>query len=102
MRDPDTELTPRPPLGPSPAGLAAGLCPLFLSSWRQKAKSSREGGMKSPENPRGLHEVVRIYRIKPKADTETSLGSQCQEALAAPWGKDIISSFQARGGGGGA
>lgn len=103
-RDPDTKLTRKPPLGPSPAGLGlqVSVSPSCLETKDRILQRMWDG--KTQENlTQALHKVVHFYRIKekPKADSDPGLGSQCQETLASPWGSCTMSSHQAIGGGGG-
>ena len=99
-RDPDTKLTRKPPLGPSPAGLGlqVSVSPSCLETKDRILQRMWDG--KTQENlTQALHKVVHFYRIKekPKADSDPGLGSQCQETLASPWGSCTMSSHQAIG-----
>lgn len=85
-RAPDTKLTWKPPLGPSPAGLGLQVSgsPSCLETKGRILQRMWDGKNLTQENlTQALHKVVHVYRIKekPKADSDPGLGPQCQKTL---------------------
>lgn len=83
-RAPDTKLTWKPPLGPSPAGLGLQVSgsPSCLETKGRILQRMWDGKNLTQENlTQALHKVVHVYRIKekPKADSDPGLGPQCHE-----------------------
>ena len=82
------------PVGPfSPRPWAAVLCPLIPKMKNKILWGRCEGKAQDNLNPAPVQDIKYLWNyIKPRADIEAGLGSQCQETLASLWGKNIIRS----------